>query len=303
VVGLVIAAAWITSVLGRSWLPAGGVRKVSGKVTNRHRIVSLAPSITEVLYAVGCGKRVRGVTRYCKYPPAARKKPRVGGYIDPSLEAIVALRPDLVLALANAEHRRARGWLRRTGLPVMIVDHRRLGSIVASARQLGRACGRPRKGRALAARLQRRIDRVRARVQGQPRPRVLIVFGRSPCPGVIKDLYVAGRSSLYDEIIRLAGGRNAFRRPVPAYPKLSVEGLTLLDPEVIIELVPNLGKPGRRPGDVLPDWRRLASLRAVRRDHVVLLDAASGEIPGPRIVDLLEDVARAVHPERFGRSR
>lgn len=272
--------------------------RAGARVVNARRIVSLAPSITETLFALGCGKRLAGATRYCNYPEAAQRVPRVGGYIDPSFERIAGLKPDLVVALRGPEHKRVRPYLRRMGLPLLTVDHDSLAGIVASFEQLGRACGAAARGTRLAKNARKRLSAVAARIRGRKRPKVLIVFGRSTETGPLREVYVAGRKGLYDDVLRRAGGRNAFPRDVPAYPKLSAEGIAALDPDLIVELAPELEKKGVSHAQLLASWRTLTSLRAVRENNVRILPGAYGEVPGPRFVDLVEHLAGLLHPPR-----
>lgn len=299
----VVAASFVGSALGRQWVAdcgGPGADHAGAKVTDARRIVSLAPSITETLFTLGCGKRVAGATRYCNYPAAAKRVPRVGGYIDPSFERIAALKPDLVVALRGPEHKRVRAYLRRMRLPMLAVDHESLSGIVASLEQLGRACGAPTRGANLARRARQTLRKVAARTRGRRRPRVLIVFGRAAVTGPLREVYVAGRKGLYDDVLRRAGGSNAFPRDVPAYPKLSAEGIAALDPDLIVELAPELERQGITPAQLLETWRRLPSLRAVRQGAVHILPGAYGEVPGPRFVDLVDHLSRLLHPVRKG---
>jgi iron complex transport system substrate-binding protein len=299
----VVVASFAISALGRRWVArcggAGGYRS-GARTTGARRIVSLAPSITQTLFAVGCGRRVVGATRYCDHPPAAKRIPRVGGYIDPSFERIVGLKPDLVVALRGPEHKRVRAYLNRMRLPLLAVDHESLAGIVASLEQIGRACGAQARGEQLARKARALLRKVARRIRGRKRPRVLIVFGRATVAGPLREVYVAGRKGLYDDVLRRAGGSNAFPRDVPAYPKLSAEGIAALDPDLIIELAPDLERQGVTHAQLLRSWRTLPSLRAVREDAVHILPGAYGEVPGPRFVDLVEHLAKLLHPVQTG---
>ncbi len=295
----VVVISFVGSGLARQWLTASRAEQgasTGARTKDARRIVSLAPSVTETLFAVGCGDRLVGATRYCDFPPAARRIPRVGGYMDPSFERIAERKPDLVVALDGPVHKRVRAYLRRMGMPLLTVDHESLAGIVSSMDRLAAACGRPRKGASLAAVARQRLARVAARVRGLPRPRVLIVFGRATLTGPIREVYVAGRKGLYDDVLQRAGGRNAFPRDVPAYPKLSAEGITSLDPDIILELAPELGRKGASHEQLMASWRTMPSLRAVRTDAVHILPGSYGEVPGPRFVDLVEHLAALLHP-------
>ncbi len=293
-VGSALGQRWVTSCSGPTADNAGA------RVTNARRIVSLAPSITETLFAVGCGKRVAGATRYCNHPAAAKRIPRVGGYIDPSYERIAAKKPDLVVCLRAPEHKRVREYLRRMRMPLLTVNHESLAGIVASLEQIGRACGAPKRGAELAKAARTKLARVAKRIQGKKRPRVLIVFGRATVVGPLREAYVAGRQGLYDDVLRRAGGINAFPRDVPAYPKLTAEGIAALDPDLIVELAPELERKGVTHAQLLATWRALPSLRAVQQSNVHILPGAYGEVPGPRFVELVEHLAGLLHPNPDG---
>jgi len=301
----VVASSFVGSALGGRWVAdCGGpaADQAGARVTDARRIVSLAPSITETLFTLGCGDRVAGATRYCNYPAAAKRVPRVGGYIDPSFERIAGLKPDLVVALRGPEHKRVRAYLRRMRLPLVAVDHESLSGIVASLESLGRACGAQNRGATLASKARQTLARVAARTRGRRRPRVLVVFGRAAVTGPLREVYVAGRKGLYDDVLRRAGGSNAFPRDVPAYPKVSAEGIAALDPDLIVELAPQLEREGITHAQLLETWRRLPSLRAVRQGAVHILPGAFGEVPGPRFVDLVEHLSRLLHPLRTGKN-
>ena len=297
----VVVASFVASALGRRWssgcVGAGGSH-AGARTTNARRIVSLAPSTTETLFTVGCGPRVAGATRYCNYPAAAKRVERVGGYIDPSFERIAGLKPDLIVALRGPEHKRVRAYLERMGLPMLAVDHESLEGIVASMEQLGRVCGMQKRGAQLARLARARLQKVTQRIRGRKRPRVLIVFGRASVKGPLREVYVAGRMGLYDDVLRRAGGINAFPRDVPAYPKLSAEGIAALDPDLIVELAPDLERQGVTHAQLLKSWGTITSLRAVRKNAVHILPGAYGEVPGPRFVDLVVHLSNLLHPVR-----
>jgi len=302
-----IALAFAGSAVGARWAamrPGGSRVARPGRRTGplASRVVSLAPSVTQTLFAVGCGPRVVGVTRYCTRPEAACRLPKVGGYVTPNLEAILRLRPDRVVGTTAASHGRTMEGLGRMGVPWEAVDHGSLAGVLASMERLGRLCGRPSQAEALVDRIRRQIRGIQKRVGGlQPRS-ALIVFGRTgggPGEGGIRQVFVAGRTGLYEEILRLAGGRNAYPKTVPAFPQLSVEGILSLDPDAIVELASDRVLRGESPEDVRRAWLRLRDLRAVRAGRVVVVTGGYGQVPGPRIFRLVGDVARALHPEAF----
>ena len=163
------------------------------------RIVSLVPSVTEILYALGAEERLVGVTDFCDYPPAARQRPSVGGMVNPNLEAIVALKPDLVIATTEGNGEETFAQLKRLGIPTYLVAAHLVSDVTDLIARLGALTGRERAMGPVLARLERRIEAVKRAVAPQPRPRVLYVLWPEP-------LIVPGRTALVTELIRLAGG-------------------------------------------------------------------------------------------------
>ncbi len=259
------------------------------------RIVSLAPSITETLYALGLGDRVVGVTRYCLYPPEAQQTAIVGGFVDPSYEAILALRPDVVCVLEI--HTDARQRLHTLEVPVIVVDHRTVEGILASFETLADQTGVHNAGVKLVQECRARIDAVTRKTAGLSRPRVLLSSARELGKGRIESVYAAGRGQWYDELIAYAGGENAYPDDGIAFPEISPEGLTRLDPDVIVELVPELEVAKYTVDDILAEWKSVPGMRAVREGRVYILSGHHVAIPGPRFVQTTEELARALHPE------
>src|SRR5262249_26843316 len=178
-----------------------------------HRIVSIAPSITEILFALGAGDRVVGVTTYCNYPEAAKAKPKVGGYTTPSLEAILALRPDQVIMMNNRPDVAQK--LRQTGIDVVELQTENLAGIYESIRVISEKIGLPERGRSLTQSIRKELQNV-ANATG-PRARVLFIVGRRP--GAVADLIGVGRGSYLSELIGLAGAENALADADVPYPR------------------------------------------------------------------------------------
>jgi len=257
------------------------------------RIISLAPSITETLFALGLGDRVVGVTRYCVYPPEVRLKPKLGGLMDPNFEAVVALRPDLVITTEGADqHDQAFAKLR---LPLVIVCHKDLDGILASITTLGRAGGAAARAERLVADLRARRARVRRKTAGRGRPRVLFSVDRTPGTGHIEDAYVAGADGQFDRMIEIAGGQNAYTGRV-RFPVVSSEGILHINPQVIVDLASRLA-PGMSRAAVRADWNALAGVEAVVHNRVYVLDDDYVSVPGPRVILFVEKLARLIHPE------
>ena len=253
------------------------------------RIVSLAPSATEVLFAAGCGDGVVGVTAYCRHPAAATSLPKVGGYLTPGYEAIVALRPDVVVVLP--EHEEARRHLASLALEVAEFDHRTVRGIIDSIGTAADLCDTRDRADAAIADLDGVLRRVEARIAGRARPRVVISVSRGGERG-FGSLSAAGPGGVYHDLILRAGARNAVPPGPVLHPALSAEGLMRLNPDAILEFAPGV----RDAAAVRDEWRALPSLDAVRRQRVLVFTDEFLPVPGPRLVRFVETLARALHP-------
>ena len=252
------------------------------------RIVSLVPSVTEIIYALGGEDRLVGVTDYCDWPPQARQKPRVGAMVAPNLERIVALRPDLVVATSEGNSQETFDQLRRLTIPVFTVAPHRLSDVLTVIARLGELTGRQSAAGPLVENLVRRVKAVENAVRPYPRPKVLYVLWPEP-------LIVPGRDGLVTELIEVAGGASVTAQEPSSYPRFSLEAVAARGPDVIIL--------ARHGGDDTPlsrvSWDRLATLPAVRAGRVHSVDGSSLHRYGPRVVDGLEMLARVIHPEAF----
>jgi iron complex transport system substrate-binding protein len=277
----------------RSERRAGEGARVSGH--RYERIVSLSPSITETLFAIGLGDRVAGVTRFCAFPPEARAKSKVGGFVDTNYEALVALKPDLVILLPS--HEQARAYLSGLGIETLTVRNEPVGEILRTITVIGRVCGAERQADSLVTAIRSRVRAVEEHTAGLARPRVLVSVGRNAGAGAPGPVYVAGPGTYYDGLVALAGGENAYRGAAIAYPELSREGITRLDPDIIVDLIPDLGQRGVSEQAARGDWNALRDVRAVKNGRVYVLTADYTTVPGPRFIRTLEDLARLFHPE------
>lgn len=250
------------------------------------RVVSLAPSLTEIAYAVGAGDRLVGVTQFCDFPPEATEKPKVGGIYTPNIEAILALKPDLVLATTEGnreEHIRA---LERLGLAVYVVRPTDFASVLESIGRVGRLLGREGETRRLVQSMQRDADTIARALTGRRRPRVLYVLWGNP-------LIVPGRHTLITDLIRRAGGDSVTGEEGLDYPRFSVEEALGRRPDRIVLALHNEASVDQR----LREWQHLTLLPAVREGRVHAIEGDLLHRPGPRIVDGLRALARLLHPE------
>lgn len=252
------------------------------------RIVSLAPSLTEALYVLGAGSRVIGVTEYCDFPAEAKTKTKVGGMINPNIERLVALRPDLTLITKEGNRRETLEALERLGIPVFVVETARLESISRTLRDLGRVIGESAAGEALAGDLDRRIAAVRAAVRGQTPRRALFLVWLQP-------LVTVGHETFLDDLMESAGASSVSRSQTQPWPKMSVEEILRQDPEYILVPQSSDFSPTREDLARVPGWRELS---AVRNDRILYLNEAI-QRPGPRIGEMLESLARLLHPDAF----
>ena len=280
-------------------LAAAGCGAASGRMPappgHPQRIVSLAPSLTETLFALGVGDRVVGVTRYCAYPPAASVLPRVGGHLDPNFEAIVSLEPDLVVVIPSSRENRRR--LESLGIAVLEVDQHDVDAVLESVSTVAEACGVEERGAALRSTIEDRLAAVASTVAGSLRVRTLVVVGHQIGGGAVRSVWAAGPDTFYDGVLWIAGGVNVVDGGVARYPELSREGLTALDPEVVLDVIAGIEERNFDLDEVLSGWRRLSELRAVREHRVTVLEGDHMVVPGPRLPEMVEAVARALHPE------
>ncbi|HLK10921.1 MAG TPA: helical backbone metal receptor [Candidatus Binatia bacterium] len=251
------------------------------------RVVSLAPSLTEIVWALGAGERLVGVCAQCDYPPAVAALPRVGGYLAPSVEAVIGVRPDLVVVVPSPGNREAVRALERVGVRVLVVHDRTLDDLRASVRALAGALGLTAAGERLVADVDHGLAAVHARVAGLPARRVLLVVGHSP-------LVVAGAGTLQDELLTIAGGTNVAADAGQAWPQVAPELVVARAPEVIVDAAMGTEAGGH---DL---FAGLTTVPAVRDGRVVALRGDALFRAGPRVVEAAEALVRAIHPEAGG---
>ena len=260
------------------------------------RIVSTAPAATEILFALGLGERVVGVTQFCNYPPEAKTKTRVGTFLQPNLEVILALRPDLVIIQKNPVRLGER--LAAMGLKALEVDQPSVEAVFDSIRRIAAAAGVQARAAELEKRMRSELEGIRRKVGNRPPRSVFFAVGRDP--NAVEGLVAAGKGSYLNELITIAGGRNIFAQSPAAYPKVSVEEVLARNPEVIIDMgdmaqTTNVSEAHKRY--VVGLWNRYPALEAVRSRRVYAVASDIFVVPGPRIVDAAREFARMLHPE------
>jgi iron complex transport system substrate-binding protein len=250
------------------------------------RIISLAPSVTEVLYLLGADDRLIGVTTHCDWPDAVRTKPRIGDLINPNYELILAAKPDLIVASTAGNDRSAVLKLADLGLPVYVTAPRSVEKIFQTVDAIGQISDRASQGEALVARMKQRLDEVKRRLAGLPPVRAFFITWFDP-------LLAPGKNTFENDVLQLAGVESISADVDQFYPRYSLEQVLARDPEVIITV--------QHEGAPLPDLGRLAGwqrLRAVRTGRIYVLNEVF-QHPSPRFVDGVEELARKLHPERF----
>ena len=251
------------------------------------RIVSLAPSVTETLFALGFGAQVVGVTTHCDYPVEAQRLPKIGGFMSPSIEAVIAKRPDFVIGVRSATDPAKARELERLGFKVTLISLASLSDILASIKDIARLLGRAEAGEKIAHTIIQQIDETKKRVAPKPRRSTLLAVGLRP-------LVVVGGKNYIDELITLAGGENIARDAAQPWLNLPDEYVVAKAPQVIIE-----AGMGSERGKSTKNWSDLKSIPAVKEGRVYSYPSDKILRPGPRVGEGLQEVARLIHPECF----
>jgi iron complex transport system substrate-binding protein len=252
------------------------------------RIVSLAPSITEMLFALELRDEIVGVTQFCDYPEAALTKPKIGASF-PNVEAIVAQRPDLVVGQQGFIRADVLSKLEQLKIPTFIMNAKTVEDILSHIQTMGRIVSRDAAASDLVAKLRQRIAAVKERLNGVPRLRVLYVLNSEP-------LITVGPGSFIHQVLELAGGINIAAASVLPYPRYNMEAVLKDDPEV---LVFPIGTDEGIPESEQARWRQWTSLSAVKQNRYVKIPSVLLDRQGPRIVEGLEWLAGGLHPQRF----
>jgi iron complex transport system substrate-binding protein len=264
-----------------------------GPAPRAERIISVVPALTEVLFAIGAGPQVVGVSSYDQFPPEVRALPRVGALLDPNTERILTLRPDLVVVYGSQSELQTQ--LERAGLRTFSYRHGGVETILDTIGDLGNATGRRTDAERVVNALRSRLDAVRARVSGRPRPRTLLVFERQP--GSLRGIYASGGVGFLHDVLEIAGGENVFADIGRESVQPSVETLLVRAPDVILEVRATGLLEDREVGQEQDVWSALSSIPAVRNRRVHLLTGDHLVVPGPRLAEATEAIASALHPD------
>ena len=258
------------------------------------RIVSTAPSFTETAFALGAGDRVVAVSTYCHYPEKANQLPRIGSYLKPNVEAIARLRPDLVLV--HAEQVQIIEQFKTLGLRVLSLRNNTLEEVMKSMRELGAALEIPASAVLLEQSIRARLKKLENASLGKKPVSMLFVVGRTP--GKLDGMVVVGKGSFLNELMRVAGGRNVLADSPVTYPKISIEAVLRLDPDVIVDMgdmAETTGVTETHKLAVVQLWKDQPGIRAARQGRVFAVAADIFVVPGPRVSEAAEAFSRMLH--------
>jgi iron complex transport system substrate-binding protein len=256
------------------------------------RIVSLAPNLTEILFALGLDEQIVGVTLHCNYPPAAAEKPKVGTFWQPNIEAVIAAKPDLVIALRFTQQRDIAERLTRIGYDCLTVNVDKVGELFEAVERIGFTTGKATQATELASHLRTKLNRLSALMATNERLRVLWVIDREP-------LRVAGRDTFVNELIELAGGENAIGPTVHKYPPIGSEQVIACAADVIIEPAMASESVAEQQKTSIEYWSRFKNVPAVANQRVYVIPPDTVCRLGPRLYEGVETVARCLRPELF----
>jgi iron complex transport system substrate-binding protein len=268
-------------------------RAQAARADNPRRIVCIIPAVSEMIFALGAGDRLVGVSSYDRYPPEVARIERVGGLLDPNTERILSLHPDLVVLYATQAELKQR--LERVGIPYFSYEHRGLADITQTMRAIGSRLGIAETGNRAAARMEADLEMIRSATRNRPRPRTLLVFGRNP--GSMTNIDASGGYGFLHDMLMIAGGENVFGDIKRQSVQPSTELILARRPEVIVELRYGDSAKQLEPGREIAAWNVLPAVPAVRSHRIHLLVGDQFVVPGPRVVEATRQLAHILHPE------
>lgn len=290
-----LAIAYTAIMLLFIFLPTSALWAGNTNSKSASRVISTSPSITETLFELGLKDRVIAVTDFCKYPQEACQLPSIGGMINPSMETVVSLTPDLIIHASG--NQRVANNARSLGIQTLQVDMGNLAEIFATIKKLGSALNCQESAEKLLLRLNEGIAFYQERLKNLPRKEVLLLLGDSSDPS--RDLYAAGPGTFLNELLNLSGGNNIIRDSPARYPKLSKEYIIEKSPEIIIEAGPKSDLPQKEIDLRIKDWGRFPTIKAVKNGQIHFIGADYILIPGPRLLKIIERFSKAIHPDIF----
>lgn len=267
----------------------------TGRTAPPGRIISLIPAVTEMLFAMGAASQVVAVSSYDTFPPEVAARPRVGALLDPDVERVLSLRPDLVAIYGSQNDLRQQ--LQRAAIPIYDYRHAGLPDVLTTIRDLGRVTGHAASAEALAAGIARELAAIRARTASRTPLRTVLVFGREP--GALRNLYASGGKGFLNDMLTAAGGVNVFADVAQEAVQATTELLLTRAPDVILEVREGPVYSEARVRQTIAEWRRLAAIPAVKHGRIHVVSGNGLVVPGPRVAAAVARLARALHPEAF----
>ncbi len=260
--------------------------------TQAGRIISMAPNLTEILFMLGKGKKIVGVTIDSDYPPAAAKIPKVGTFWQPNIEAVISARPDLVITLGFEQQRNLAQRLKRIGYNSLTLNIEKVSGLFDAIEKIGAATAAQSQANLLVSHIKKKLDELCASVDRDDRVRVLYVIQRQP-------LRVAGRDTFINEMIESAGGENAIGPTVHKYPPIGAEQVYACRADVIIEPAMGQKDPAAQQNSAFEYWSRFKNVPAVANKRIYVINGDTVSRLGPRLYQGVETIARCLRPELF----
>ena len=259
------------------------------------RVISLSPSITEVLFAIGAGDQVAAVTDFCTYPKQALTKPKIGGMLNSSAESIIALKPDLVVFQPGKSN--VKQLAKKLNIEYIEASFQDLNSIYQSIQEIGNAVGKEKEAKKLITDIKSKLRSYQERLKNVKPKSTLLILGDSRDP--LRDLYAVGKKTFLDELLTLSGGENVLDKTLSQYPKISREYIISRSPEVVIIAGPNSDVTEKEISQNLNAWRVLGSVRAVQNKNIHIISEDYILIPGPRLVNIVDMFYQAIHSSKL----
>ncbi|MBN1765759.1 MAG: ABC transporter substrate-binding protein [Sedimentisphaerales bacterium] len=264
-------------------------------VTGPQRIICITPAITEIVFALGCQQRVRGVSDFCTWPPEVVHKDKIGGFFNPNYERLTALNPDMIIAQGRSE--KIIAFCRQKNIPFLSLELNDLETIKQEIIMLGEILDCVSEAQELCQDMTQQIDDIRNKLQGVDKKRIFFTLGRTS--GLMKGLSTIDGNSFMNELIEVAGGINIFADIQQPYPQISKETLVKRRPEVIIEAHPGETLDDKRQNELISDWQALGDIPAVTNNQIYFLTEDYLLIPGVRLGQTARRLTQVIHPEIF----
>ena len=269
--------------------------QVSGETplsTKVERIVSLAPNLTEILFALGLEKEIVRVTLHSDYPPAAAEKPKAGTFWQPNIEAIIAAKPDLIVTLGFEQQKNLADRLKRINYNCLTVNIEKVNDLYEAIETIGTATGRQQKANELVTNIRKNLDKLSALIGTEEKVRVLWIVQREP-------LRVAGQDTFINEMIELAGGENAISSTIYKYPPIGAEQVIACSADVIIEPLMQQKDLVSQQNKAMQYWSKFENLPAVANKRIYIIQGDMVSRLSPRLYEGIESIARCLRPELF----